>query len=605
MLSRRTGQCAVFLFALAARAIAQQDDFNYSYVLASTQNALPLQPGGSIVFPATTLTSVSQAVLNITNAGSAERVDNISSTGSAFSLGGLPAFPDLVGSQGTLSIVVRYQPSGSPTDTGQIEITFDTGTQVTFGLQGTLSSAKLVYSVTQNAQTTTVVPGGTITMPATNVGSTSSATISVHNTGNLSATISSIVIAGSGQDFQLSGLPALPETLATGASFTFKLTFTPSQAASEQATLSVGSDSFTVSGVGLGAQLAFAYKAAGTTVTLGATDSVVFTPVEITQTGQVTFVVTNTGTVAASIFNIGIVEANSPFAVSGLPALPINVAQNGQASFTLTFTPTTEGFVSGTLRVGNSTVGLIGSGTAPPALPAYTLTGPSGSVSAMTQPSVSLKLASAYPAAVAGTLTLSIISDLPADPAVQFSTGGRTVAFVIPQGSTDAVFAGQGPQIQLQTGTVASAITLTPSFATQVGGVNLTPNVPTTLQFTVPASAPTAISLQVGSVSTNSFVLTVVGYSTTRSLSTLAVQFTPAAGFQLTAGPVNVDLTQVAAAWFATTASDASGGQFTVTVPFTLSGTVATGQSLTNSITSVSATLGNSVGTSSAIQSAF
>lgn len=605
MLSRKTVQCAVFFFALVGRAIAQQDDFSYSYVLANTQNALPLQPNGTIVFPATTLTSVSQAVLSITNLGSAERIDNISSTGSAFSLQGLPAFPNLVGSQQTLEIVVRYQPSGAATDTGQVQITFDTGTQVTFGLQGTLSAAKLVYSVTQSGQTTTVVSGGTITMPATNVGSTSSATISVQNTGNLSATIGSIVITGPGTDFQLSGLPSFPETLATGANFTFKLTFTPSEAASEQASLSVGTDSFTVSGLGLGAQLSFAYKAAGATVTLGATDSVVFTPVQITQTGRVTFVVTNTGTVAASIFNIGVVETNSPFLVSGLPALPITVAPNGQTSFTITFSPTTEGFVSGTLRVGNSTVPLVGSGTAPPALPVYTLKGPSGNVAPMTQPSVTLKLAGAYPADVSGTLALSTSSDLPADPAVQFSTGGRTVAFVIPQGSTEAVFAGQGPQIQLQSGTVASTVTLTPSFATEAGGVNLTPNVPTTLQFAVADSAPALISLQVGSIATNTFVLTVVGYSTTRSLTTLAVQFTPAAGFQFTGEPLNVDLTQVAAAWFASTASDASGGQFTVTVPFTLSGSLATGQSLTSSIASVSATLSNSVGTSSAVQSAF
>ncbi len=602
MHSRWISQRAVFLLALAAPALAQTN-FTFNYVLATTQNAVPLQSGGTITFPATTLNSVAQAVLNITNTGAGARIDNITSTGSAFALAGLPAFPDLVASQQTLQVLIRYQPSGASTDAGQIQITFDSGTQVTFGLQGTLSAAKLVYQVTQGGQTTTVTAGGVITMPATNIGSTSTATITVQNTGNLSATISSIILTG--QDYQLTNAPTLPETLAAGASFTFKLAFTPTQAATEQASLVVGNDSLTVSGQGLGAKLVFSYKAAGTTVTLGTTDSVVFTPVTITQTGQVTFVITNNGTVTANIFNIGIVETNSPFSVSGLPALPANVAPNGQSSFTLSFAPTTEGFVSGTLRVGNSTIGLIGSGTPPPALPAYTLTGPSGTVSPMTQPSVSLTLASPYPAAIAGTLTLSVSSDLPADATVQFSTGGRTVAFVIAANTTDAIFAGQGPQIELQTGTVASTITLTPSFATQAGAVSLTPASPLTLTFSVAPAAPAIISIQAGNVTASGFVLTVVGYSTTRSLSSLAVQFTAAAGFTFSGGPVNIDLTHVAAAWFASTASDAFGGEFAVTVPFTLSGTVGTGQTLSSGIASVSATLSNSVGTSSAAQTAF
>jgi hypothetical protein len=603
MLSRWASQRAVFFLAVAAPALAQQTNFTFNYVLATTQNAVPLQPGGTIAFPPTTLNSVAQAVLNITNTSAGARIDNISSSGAAFTLQGLPAFPDLVGSQQTLQVLIRYQPSGSSTDTGQIQITFDSGAQVAFGLQGTLSAAKLVYQVTQSGQTATVAAGGTIAMPATSVGSTSTATITVQNAGNLSATINSIILTG--QNFQISNTPALPEILAPSASFTFKLTFAPTQAATDQAALAVGTDSFTLTGQGLGANLVFSYKAAGTTVTLGATDSVVFAPVTITQTGRVTFVITNNGTVTDNIFNIGIVEPNSPFSVSGLPALPVNVAPNGQSSFTLSFTPTTEGFVGGTLRVGNTTIGLIGSGTPPPALPAYTLTGPTGSVSAMTQPSVGLTLASPYPAAIAGTLTLSTSGDLPSDPAVQFSTGGRTVAFVIAANTTGAVFAGQGPQIQLQTGTVASAFTLTPSFATQAGDVSLTPNSPSTLQFAVAPAAPTIISLQAGSITANGFVLTAVGYSTTRSLSTLAVQFTAGAGFQVATGPVNIDLTHVAAAWFASTASDAFGGQFTVTVPFTLSGTVATGQTLTGSIASVSATLSNSLGTSSALQTAF
>jgi hypothetical protein len=604
-LHRRIGRGAVLLAALAVPSFAQQSNFTFSYVLAVNQNTVPVQPGGIIPFPATPLNSVSQAALNITNTGGPALVQNVSiSSGSAFSLQGLPAFPVLVNTQQTLQVLIRYQPSGASTDTGQIQVSLgQQGAQITFGLQGTLSAAKLVYQLTENGQTSPLTPGSATTLPDTNVGQSSSANLTVENTGNSSTTIGSIIV--NGQNFALSGTPVLPDTLGPNASFTFKITFTPTQAAVVQASLAIGSDSFTLTGRGLGANLAFAYTIAGTTATLGTGDSVVFTPAMVTQSESAHFTISNTGTVAANIFNIGIVQASSPFSVSGLPPLPVNIAPNAQASFRITFAPTTVGFTTGTLQVGNTTVGLIGSGTAPSTLPAYTFSGPTGDVAAMSQPSVGLKLSKPYPAAVAGTLALTISSDLTVDPAVQFSTGGRTVTFVIPANTTDAIFAGQGPQIQLQTGTVESTITLTPTFATQAGGINLTPASPATLQFSVAAAAPTLISAQVGSTTTNSFVLTLVGFTTTRSLTSLAVQFTAAPGFKISATPVNIDLSHVAAAWFASTASVAFGGQFQVTVPFTLNGTVATGQTLIGSLAGVAATIANSTGTSNSVQANF
>jgi len=594
---------AVLLAMLSAPCFAQSN-FTFSYVLATNQNTVPLQSGGVIAFPATPLNSVSQAALNITNTGGPAQVQNISVSGSAFSLQGLPALPTLVNTQQTLQVLIRYQPSGASTDTGQVQVSLgQQGTQVTFGLQGTLSAAKLVYQLTENGQTATVTPGGAITFPDTNIGQSASVSLTVQNTGNLSTTIGSIIL--NGQDFTASGTPALPDILGPNASFTFKLTFTPTKAAVEQASLAIGTDSFTLTGRGLGANLTFSYTIGGTTATLGTGDSVVFTPAEVTQSESARFVVSNTGTVTANVFNIGIVQANSPFSVSGLPSLPVSIAPNAQATFTITFAPTTAGFATGTLQVGNTTIGLLGSGTAPPALPAYTFTGPSGTVAAMSQPTLALALSKPYPAAVSGTLTITIASDLTPDPAVQFSTGGRTAAFVIPANSTDAIFTGQGPEIQLQTGTVASTITVTPAFATQAGGINLTPSSPNSLQFSVGAAAPTIISASVGNTTASSFVLTVVGYTTTRSLTTLAVQFTAAPGFNISTAPVNIDVSHVATAWFVSTASAAFGGEFQVTVPFTLNGTVPTGQTLIGSLAAVSATISNSTGASNSMQVNF
>jgi ASPM-SPD-2-Hydin domain-containing protein len=576
--------------------------FVLSYVLQSTLNVTPLQAGGTITFPPTQVNTIAQAALNVTNAGSGTGVvTGISITGSAFKLSGVPLLPTSVTSGQNLQVLILYEPAGSTADAGQVQVTFDVGSPVTIALQGSGNSASFTYQVLQTNPPTTVPPGGTLTLSATNVGQTTSVVIRVLNTGNASGTVTTISIAGQG--FQLANVPPLPQTLAPNASLTFTVSFAPTQPGNPTATLLINSDMLTVSGVGLGAQLVFSYVAGGSTIVIGsATPSVVFSPVMITQSAQLSFDVKNTGTLPATISNIGVTQNLSPFALAGVPPLPVTVSPNADFHITVIFTPTSIGFSNGTLQFDAATVPLVGSGTQPPPLPAYTISGASGNTAPLSQPSLSLTLSSSYPVEIAGALALTVSTNLVPDPAAQFSSGGVSVPFVIPANSTTAVFAGQGSQIGLQTGTVASTLTLTPSFATQAGGVNLTPANPATVQLTVAPAAPTILAAQVGSVTATGFVLTLTGFSTTRSLSTCTVQFTAAAGFSLPKTQFAIDLSQVSTLWFQGTASKASGGQFSLTIPFALQGTVQTGQTLVNSISSVSASVSNGTGTSNAMQ---
>jgi hypothetical protein len=111
------------------------------------------------------------------------------------------------------------------------------------------------------------------------------------------------------------------------------------------------------------------------------------------------------------------------------------------------------------------------------------------------------------------------------------------------------------------------------------------------------------IAATVAASTANSVVLNFTGYSTTRSLTALNVQFTAAAGFSLATSQVTVPLTQQATVWFESAASQGFGGQFTVSVPFTFSGTPPTGTALLQTIASVSATISNSVGASNSVTS--
>ncbi len=576
--------------------------FALSYVLSTDQNVVPLQPGDSILFPASPINNTVQALLNVTNLASGPgTITGITISGDAFHLSGVPLLPATVAAGQTLQVFVLYRPVSVGTDVGQISISFSGSQAVTIKLQGSGIVSNFVYKTLQTDPPTIVAPGGIVTFVDTNIGETSSITLQVMNSGTASNSVNSIAIAGQG--YQLSNLPVLPQTLAPGASLTFNVTFSPTQPATLTGRLTVNSDVLNLSGKGLGSQLVFSYVAGGSTITLSSTNnSVVFSPVMITHAADLSFVARNTGTAPATISNIGIGQLNGPFSISTSLALPVILAPDADLPITLTFTPTVLGFSNGTLQFDTTTIALVGSGTKPPPLPAYTIVGPGGAATPMSQPEIGLSLASPYPVAISGTLTLTISSDLPADPAVQFATGGRTVPFVIPANNTDAVFAEQGTQVRLQTGTVVSNMTLTPSFATQAGNVDLNPASPTVLQFSVAPAAPTLIAVQLSNRTDTSLTIVATGFTTTRSLTTWQVQFTPVSGVQMPASQFTFDIGQLATTWFRGTASQAFGGQFTVSIPFTFQGTLSSGKPLLSGIDSVTVTMNNEVGASNSPQ---
>ncbi len=575
--------------------------FVLSYFLQTTQNTISLSAGGTLAFPPTPVNTTAQAAFNITNTGSGPgTVTGISITGSAFSITGRPLLPQVVAATFTLQVQVLYKPTAVASDTGQIVVTFDTGAPVTINLTGSGASSSLTYQVIQTPPLT-VAPGDTIPFPDTNIGKSSNVIIRVLNNGNASGTVSSLGITGQG--YQLTNPPALPQTLAPKAAITLTVTFTPTQAGTATGSLFIDSDTLNLSGVGLGPQLTFSYVSGGTAVTLSSTNnSVIFSPVMISQSAQVNFDVKNTGTLAASISNIGIGQNNSPYTLSGLPSLPATLAPNAEFHFTITFKPVTVGFSNGTLILDSATVALVGSGTQPPTLPAYTIGGASGTVPAASQQNITLTLAAGYPVALSGILTATASGSLPGDPAVLFANGLLSVPFVIPANSTSAIFGSQGAQIGLQTGTVAGTITLTPSFTTQAGGVNVTPDSPATLPLTIAPSAPTLIAIELSGQSATGFTISVTGFSTTRTLSSWMVQFTPAAGYTMPTTQFTIDVQQISAVWFQSAASKTYGGQFTLSIPFTFQGTVPTGQTVLSTIASVAVTLTNPVGTANSVQ---
>jgi hypothetical protein len=460
------------------------------------------------------------------------------------------------------------------------------------------AAAQLTYQI-NTTPPTTLSAGGTISFPTTIVGNQSTAVIQITNSGTVNAAVSSISVTGTA--FQLNA-PTLPQTLAPNGTLSIILTFAPTQAGTANGSLLVNSSTFLLTGTGLASPLLFSYVTAGTTITLSASNtSVVFSPVPISQLATIVFDVKNAGTSAVVIANIGIGQTVSPFSLTGLPPLPVTIAPGADFQFTITFQPTALGFSNGTLLFDTTSINLIGSGTAPPTLPTYTIA-VSGQVAPRSQPTVSITLSKSYPLALTGTLTLTASGSLPTDPAVQFASGGQTASFIIPPNSTSAVFAGSNLSIGFQTGTVATTITFTPSFSTQSGQVNLTPTTPTTLQVTVAPAAPALIGIVLTGESTNGFSIVVTGYATSRTLTNWTVQFATNPGFVMAQSQFSINIQTAGNVWFQSTASHAFGGLFTITVPFTFSGTLPSGAPVVSALASVSVNVANELGTSNTVQ---
>ena len=82
----------------------------------------------------------------------------------------------------------------------------------------------------------------------------------------------------------------------------------------------------------------------------------------------------------------------------------------------------------------------------------------------------------------------------------------------------------------------------------------------------------------------------ITGVTDTRELTQVSVAFQPASGTTLQTLQITVPLTAAANAWFQGSSAAPFGGQFSLTLPFTFTGSV--------SLSSVSAVLSNTVGDS-------
>ncbi len=274
------------------------------------------------------------------------------------------------------------------------------------------------------------------------------------------------------------------------------------------------------------------------------------------------------------------------WSATGLPA-GLTISAGGAISGT----PTTPGSFTIAATVKDST-GISVTKSLPltialPAAPPLNFGGITSTTLPLQQPQLTVSLGAPYPVDVVVTLILTFAPDSgPDDPAILFSTGGRTARITIPAGSTNG-----STGVGVQTGSVAGLITITAQL--QASSQDVTPNPAPTSTIRIAASAPVMTTVT-ASRNASGFTVAIVGYVTDREVTQVIFTFNAAAGSSLQTTSLTIPVDPVFSQYFNSTTATPFGGQFSFTQPFTVNGS-------TQAIGSVTVTMVNKIGQSSAV----
>lgn len=199
-----------------------------------------------------------------------------------------------------------------------------------------------------------------------------------------------------------------------------------------------------------------------------------------------------------------------------------------------------------------------------------------------------VRIGSPFSLAINARLTLSFTGDSihnADDPNIRFGNNSRTIEVTIPAGATSVTIPAAAATIS--TGTLAGTIRLDSSLSF-AGATAAGPN----RSVLVRRAAPTITNLRLTRTS-GGLEIRIEGFTNTRQLSEARITFTASGSVDLTTSSATVNVAQAINAWFASAAAAQFGGQFALTLPFTVSGDAA-------NITGVSVTIVNGEGASAA-----
>jgi len=286
--------------------------------------------------------------VTVTNTGKSQiSISKVSVSGTGFAFAG-PGLPLTLAPSGSAKLSLAFD----PTQAGKV-----TGSLTVYGIKANRTT---LVSASASLAGTGVSPAGYLSVPSSLnlgsvvIGSKQSQTLTLSNTGGSSLTISGANVSGTG--FSVSGL-TYPFTLNAGSTAALTVSFAPTVAGTDNATLSLSSNA---SDPSVSVALSGTATAAGGT--LGVTPgSLSFGNVDVGSTSS------KSGSLTASGGSVVLSSAssnNAEFKLGGL-TLPATIASGQSLPFTVTFAPTAAGAASATLSFvsGSSSASETASGT--------------------------------------------------------------------------------------------------------------------------------------------------------------------------------------------------------------------------------------------------
>jgi hypothetical protein len=388
----------------------------------------------------------------------------------------------------------------------------------------------------------------------------------LRNTSSAAATVNVLTVAGVG--FKLTSPTALPVGLAPQGSIDFAVSFSAAGTGAYSAALD--SDGIAI--------LLTATVAPRLTYRIDPSFGTAFP-------GPLDFGIVIRGSAAQRLITIQnettLILTVPAIFVQGTDFALLGTVPSGQAlgprqggEFTIVFTPHSIGVLQGSLTLGDRSYPLLGTGTDPP-LPNPTVLLDLNQAASAQQGSLIVRFDA--PAQTSGTGIATLDFHGPADSAIAFAAGGRSVAFPIAPGDLQAV-------LPFQTGTSAGVIT----FTVQIGGSS-------GQQSVTIAAAPPGITTAQAVRSGGTLAVSITGFDNTRSLGALTFTFYDAAGNPITPGAIRTDATADFAQYFA---GSGLGGVFLLRAEFPVTGNSAM-------VASCEATLANSAGSTKTQRTSF
>ena len=414
-------------------------------------------------------------------------------------------------------------------------------------------AAQLQFSVVESNGETPV--NSQVQLSPAAAGSATDTHFRVRNTGNATAPLTVLSIAGSG--FSLTNLPALPATLLPGASADFTLRFHPPGAGSFSALLKTDGLSVFVLANAVAALTIYldndGYRQPvdpSAAIDFGAVERgtpAVRRLVFVNQTAQP---LASTVSVAGLAFHLG----------AGSPGI---IPLDPQTSTTLevVFAPAQAGLQQGELRIDQRRFTLRGSTLEPPLpKPIVSIDLKDRAASSGTQPVASVRFDPAPRTSGTGKLRIELRPSVDAkdDPAVLFlSTGSRTIDFAVIEGEPNAQF-GPALAIPFQTGTTAGTIIVTAELGDQVETASI-------------EIAPQAVAIDTVQMARTAggMEVQISGFDNARSISQASFTFLQKDGTPVPPGAIQQDLAAMFKDYFA---GSTLGGTFQMKAAFPITG---------------------------------